>query len=198
MGTSQNRQLGGADALIKLQPSDTSDSLKRALVYCHCLHSYAKKQVHSLLARTSAGEFGEACRDIAESGIGDYEFGKALKIITCISVHMVGLDHCSENGPPWLVDFLFETLKETDNLFPDPGAEAVIQRHGSWVREQMIHDVAVDVCEALGFGAAENSAKAAAALEELITNSGPYRSELLVFSLSQPFEALRYHLQTMG
>jgi hypothetical protein len=197
MSPSQDRQLGGAEALENLEPQDLEESLKRALVYCHCLHAYSKRHIEALLTRVRAGEFGEGFNHIVESGISDYSFGKALKILTCISVHIVGLDRCGQNGPNWLIDFLFETLRETDNLFPDPGAEEIIQRHGSCLKGQMIHGIAIDACEALGLGAGEKSLAPAAALEQSLSGAGPYLSELLVFALSQPFDALRNHLQTL-
>ena len=180
----------------RLQPSDQEDAVRRALFYCHALQSYCKKQVDALIEHGLAGDFGGEVAAVCEAGIPGWSLERALKELTCISLHLAGLDQASENPPAWLMDFLFESLGEADLLFPEPSAAEVIQQHGSWKEERMTHDAAVSICLSLGFG--EKSEQAALPISDFLTGARPYRSELLVFALSQPPEVLRHHLMLFG
>ena len=182
--------------LQKLQPADAEDSVGRSLFYSHCLHLYCRRQVDLLINRAIAGEFGVYGQETIERGVSDWDIGIATKLLTGISIHMVGLDTCSENGPEWLVEFLFEAMRESDEVFPEPPVSDILETHGSWKPEKMAGDVATHACHTLGFAA--DSDQAIAVLQQFLIGSGPLRTELLVFALSQPFDALRLHLQQFG
>lgn len=197
--------------LDRLEPADDEDRLRRALFYCHCLHLYSKRTIELLLNRCDAGEFGPTLQERVPQ-LTDWQLESAYKLITCIHAHMAGLDHCAEDTPPWVLDFFSDIARETDELFPTPAAFDVIQKHGSWKREKMVRDVAAHTSEILKFTEAEGAPAGTAELctsgshndefnaqlGQFLIDSASYRSELLLFALSQPIEALRRHLEVFN
>jgi hypothetical protein len=175
-----------------MEPEDEEDFLKRALFYAHCLDGFCRKQVETMIQSGRIGEYGPEIQNVCENGISDLGFGKATKELTCISLHLVGLDHCENQEPAWLVEFLFESIRETDRLFPEPSAQEVIRKHGSWKEEHILGGIAMNACRNLGFGEDE---QIRSALENFLTASRPVRSELLALALTQPFAVLRETLE---
>lgn len=179
----------------RLQPQDDDDRNRRALFYCHCLHLYTKRILELLLNRADTGEFGEAV-GVHSAVVADWQMEAAYKILTCIQLHLSGLDHGGTDSPAWLLYFFSEAMQEADELFPEPTAMEIIAKHGSWKREKMIRDVATHTREVLGFD--EDYEKLQHELEANIQAANSYRGELLLFALSQPPEALRRHLEMLG
>lgn len=179
----------------RLQPQDDDDRNRRALFYCHCLHLYTKRILELLLNRADTGEFGEAVA-VHSAVVADWQMEAAYKILTCIQLHLSGLDHGGTDSPAWLLYFFSEAMQEADELFPEPTAMEIIAKHGSWKREKMIRDVATHTRQTLAFD--EDYEKLQHELEANIQAANSYRGELLLFALSQPPEALRRHLEMLG
>lgn len=186
----------------RLEPEDGEDLLRRSLFYCHCLHLYSKRTLELLLNRADAGEF-DPDMDGQIALVSDWQLESIYKLITCISLHMAGLDNIGGDAPAWLIEFFSGAARETDELFPNPLAIDIIARHGSWKREKMIRDVVRHVCEILGFEEEQSESPDAAPLfsaelRRFLAESANYRSELLLFALSQPPEALRRQLEMLA
>jgi hypothetical protein len=179
----------------RLQPKDDEDRNRRALFYCHCIHAYSKRTLDLLLTRADSGEFGEALQEQIPL-LNDWQLESAYKILTCISLHMAGLDHGGNEAPTWLIYFFSEAAQETDELFPEPPAIEIIGKHGSWKREKMVSDVAKHASQLLGL--TEGAEQFQSTLAQVLVQSTTYRAELLLFGLSQPPEALRRHLEMLG
>ncbi len=181
-------------AIERLQPAQAEDQLRRALFYCHCLHQYSKRTLELLISRCDSGEFGLQIQEQVPL-LSDSQLESSYKLLTCISLHMTGLDNSGETASDWLLEFFSDAASETDELFESPTAMSIIQKHGSWKRDRMIHDVANNVCEILKFS--EGNEAFNQQLEQFLVETASYRSELLLFALSQPIEALRRHLDSL-
>jgi hypothetical protein len=179
----------------RLQPQDDDDRNRRSLFYCHCLHLYTKRLLDLMVNRADAGEFGEPVATSVPL-LADWQLESASKILTCINLHLAGLDHGGSDSPAWLLYFFSEAMTEADELFPEPSAMEIIAKHGSWKREKMIRDVATHVREVLGF--TDDVEKLQHELEANLQASNTYTAELLLFALSQPPDALRRHLEMSG
>ena len=179
----------------KRQPKDADDALKRALFYAHSLHRYCKRHIDQLIARCDQGEFGEMLQELTIDGVSDWSFASAVKILTCMNIHLVGLETCDTDGPPWLIEFLFEALKEMDDQFPAPMAREILEEHGRALPDKMIKGTAIHVVQQLGLP--PEAEDALHVVEQFLITTKPYRNELLIFALSQPTEALRRQLRLM-
>lgn len=187
-----------ADQLLSLdrfQPADRGEVVKRALYYCHSVHLCCRRQTRMLLAQASGGQLGEQMREAVAHGVSEWGFNSAVKILTVTSLHVIGLARCSQAAEPWLVDFLFETLKEADELFATPTAEEVIETHGAYRRDRMLFDVAEHTLEALGLPL--DDPNGLAMLQRFLSDFESSGDELLVFALSQPDEAMGHHLRSL-
>lgn len=190
----EDQRLAQQIALERLQPAGPEDQLRRALFYCHCLHQYSKRTLELLIARCDNGEFGPRVQEQVPL-ISASQLESSYKLLTCISLHMTGLDNSLDTASDWLLEFFSTAAGETDELFESPTAMSVIEKHGSWKRDKMIHDVANNVCQILDFS--EESESFNHQLEQFLVETASYRSELLLFALSQPTEALRRHLDSL-
>jgi hypothetical protein len=178
-----------------LQPQDDDDRNRRALFFCHCIYLYSKRMLELLMNRADTGEFGDAVQHHVKM-VSEWQVDGAFKILTCINLHMAGLDHGGSDSPAWVLFFFSEAARETDEMFPEPTAIEVIARHGSWKREKMVRGVAEHILEILGF--TEDKEALQKEIESNLVESAPYRTELLLFALSQPPEALRNHLESLA
>lgn len=181
-------------AIERLQPAGSEDQLRRALFYCHCLHQYSKRTLELLIIRCDNGEFGPLVQEQVPL-LSASQLESCYKLLTCISLHMTGLDNSLDSASDWLLEFFSAAAGETDELFESPTAMSIIQKHGSWKRDKMIHDAATDVCQILNFS--EDNESFHQQLEQFLVETASYRSELLLFALSQPIEALRRHLDSL-
>jgi hypothetical protein len=159
------------------------------------MERYCKRHLEHLIARCELGEFGDVLQDLTSEGLSDWSFSSAVKVLTCMCLHMVGLETCDAEGPPWLIEFLYESLKEMDEQFLTPMAREIIEEHGSLAPEKMVRDTATHVLQRLGLPPEAEEARRE--VEQFLITTRPYRQELLVFALSQPTEALRRQLQLM-
>lgn len=187
-------QTAQQSAIERLRPTGPEDQLRRALFYCHSLHQYAKRSLEVLIARGDSGEFGPQIQQQVPL-LTDWQLESSYKLLTCISLHMTGLDNSGETTSAWLLEFFSDAASETDELFASPTAMSVIQKHGSWKRDRMIRDVATNVSEILQFS--KENELFNQQLEQFLVGTASYRSELLLFALSQPLEALRRHLDSL-
>lgn len=170
------------------EPVDDAEHAKRARCFSHAVQKFCERQVESILQRCEAGEFGETTQEIAADEISEWSIASGAKLFTCINLHLTGLEQSQDDGPPWLIDFLFEALRDSDDIHPSPGAAEVIREHGSWKVRKILNDTATHLCALLGLPR-END-QLTEAVVGLIADSAENRSELLLFALTQPIESL--------
>ncbi|MBS1957318.1 MAG: hypothetical protein JST89_24230 [Cyanobacteria bacterium SZAS-4] len=61
----------------------------------------------------------------------------ALKILTCISIHLAGIEGGGAENPAWFIDFLFNALRASDARTFRPTARSVLEQYGSIKPELM-------------------------------------------------------------
>lgn len=178
-----------------MQPADAEEANKRALYYCHSVYLCCKQQITSLLKHAGAGNLGAPARDALIAGVSEWSANSATKILTCVWLDMIVMSRCANGAQPWLVEFLFEALRETDELFPNPSAEDIMAKYVGLSHYRMLEDTVEHVQRVIGFP--PDAYAAASLLKRFLAESQAMGDELLVFALSQPGQALRDHLQML-
>lgn len=186
----------GLLSLSRMQPATEAEALKRALYYSHSIHLCCTRQLRNILEIAASGQLGPQIAQKATTGVSEWNFSSAAKIMTCVNMHMTGLSRCAANAESWLVQFLFDSLHETDELFSTPMSEDIIEGLGTWEHDKMVVEAARQIAGALGFP--PEAVSLLQLLQHFLIESEATGDELLVFALSQPAEALRQHLQTLA
>jgi hypothetical protein len=179
----------------RIRPKNEDDGLRRALFLCHSLHPYCAKQVRVFLKRCRDGEFGPDVEESVRDEVPDWQIAEATKELATMCLHMTGVDQGALNAPPWLIEFLIESLKEADMLFPEPVASSIITAYADIDEAELDEALAFKLRATLGVPPDENAHNA---WMKVLETMRPYRNELLFFALTQPPDTLRLHLQMMG
>lgn len=177
----------------RIRPKDEDDGIRRALFLCHSMQPYCAKQVRVFVKRCRDGEFGPDVEESVKGDIPDWQIAEATKELLTLSLHMTGIDQGALNAPIWLIEFLIESLKESDVIFPDPDVESIITAYGEIDDTELKDALAGKLRAVLGIPPDENAHNA---WLEILETMRPMRNELLLFSLTQPPDTLRQHLQS--
>lgn len=126
---------------------------------------------------------------LAAKNFSEAEFLPSVKEILCIWIHLDAADQGGDLMPPWLMNYLKLALYASDYLIAAPDAMSVMDLHSDCADlDSLCSEVAIKVCEYLGFGAA--SAAFAPGVRPLLSESRPIRQQHLSDSLCLPLNEL--------
>jgi len=179
-----------------LKPKSSEEFGDRYAYYTSAILYACTDLIQSGILAFRDGQFGNALQLSATRDFTDEEFGSAVKELCCVSIYLAVLEQGGEAAPPWLVEFLFASLRATDKLAHGPRSREIMQMHEFTAGiEAICQDAAIGACRSLGLG--EASLKAAEPIESYLKSNAPYRAELLRFALTEPVEALQQHIQSL-
>lgn len=126
---------------------------------------------------------------LASKSFSETEFLPAVKELLCIWIHLDAADQGGELMPSWLMDYLKLALYASDYLIATPDAMSVMDLHSDCTDlDSLCSEVALKVCEYLGFGAAATAF--APGVKPLLSESRPIRQLNLRDSLCLPLNQL--------
>ena len=126
---------------------------------------------------------------LASKNFSEAEFLPSVKELLCIWIHLDAADQGGDLMPAWLMNYLKLALYASDYLIASPDAMSVMDLHSDCADlDSLCSEVAIKVCEYLGFGAA--SAAFAPGVKPLLTDSRPVRQVHLRDSLCLPLNEL--------
>lgn len=164
----------------------------RAQFYCQAAFAHVRQNFNYVLTRCRGGEFGPEVKRAIEDNVDEWTFREALKEATGTCLHLSGWDQGGPKAPVWLIRFLFDCLKESDELGPEPTSLKIVEKRGSLAPEEMLQDLNSSICMLFGIG---TETGAAAVLATQMRMSRGFFGELLLIALTQPDEALEAHLE---
>lgn len=175
-----------------LNPKNRTERYKR-------VHFYVSQMGISVSARLkerllAIRGLSEKIRDedlaaLAAKSFSEEEFLPAVKELLCVWIHLDAADQGGDLMPAWLMNYLKLALYASDYLIAGPDAMSVMDLHSDCADlDSLCSEVAIKVCEYLGFGAA--SAAFAPGIKPLLTESRPIRQKHLRDSLCKSLEEL--------
>lgn len=175
----------------RFEPSDVDEGLTRALFLTHAVHAHWHKLLGIFLDKCRSGEFGQETSQVLAAGTSEENIALASKELVTASIHIAGLDQGGPNAPMWLIRLLFESQQESDEMLPEPFAADIIAELGEMELNSMLEAIAGAIAERFDLPAEDRIDDW---LFRALESSRLFVSELLVFALSQPIEALQDHL----
>ncbi len=174
-----------------LKPPD-EETHHRAQFYCQASFAHVRQNFNYVLNRCRSGEFGVEVKRAVDENVDEWTLREALKEATGTCLHLAGWDQGGPKAPVWLIRFLFDCLKESDELYPEPSSLKIVEKRGSLSPEEMLQDLNSSLCMLFGF---EPDTAAGAVLATQMRLSRSLFGELLLVALSQPDDALEAHLE---
>ena len=126
---------------------------------------------------------------LARKSFSEAEFLPAVKELLSIWIHLDAADQGGDLMPSWLMNYFKLALYASDYLIASPEAMSVLDLHSDCSDPESLHsEVAIKVCQYLGFGAA--AAAFAPGVRPLLSESRLIRQTHLRDSLSLPLDEL--------
>jgi hypothetical protein len=127
--------------------------------------------------------------NLASKNFSEAEFLPSVKELLCIWIHLDAADQGGDLMPAWLMNYLKLALYASDYLIGAPDAMSVMDLHSDCADlDSLCSEVAIKVCEYLGFGAA--AAAFAPGVKPLLSESRAIRQSHLRDSLCLPLNQL--------
>ncbi len=92
-----------------------------SLIYSHC-----REQIEQLLKKAEHGIVLQLTHRHASLNLEP-----ALKILTCVSIHLAGIECGGVENPEWFINFLFQSLRAADSRCSLPSARPILEKFGS-------------------------------------------------------------------
>lgn len=174
-----------------VKPPD-EETHHRAQFFCQAAFAHVRQNFNYVLNRCRSGEFGPDIKKSVDDNVDDEILQQALKEATGTCLHLSGWDQGGPKAPVWLIRFLFDCLKESDELYPNPSSLEIVEKRGSMPPEEMLSDLNGALCSLFGI---DKSSGAAIVLATQMNMSRGFFGELLLIALTQPDDALEAHLE---
>jgi hypothetical protein len=139
------------------------------------------------MARARAGEYGDAVKAAAAQPLTNSQQFAAIKNLTAAFIYLMMVDYVPMS-PEWLQGFLSTTARSLDRILEGPTVREILMSHSGVTGYGICQEAASETCRALNMQ--KVSAQFSPALETFLENSKSLRTELLMYSLTEPLEEL--------
>lgn len=92
-----------------------------SLVYSQC-----RELIEQLLKKAEQGKVVTIAHRSASQNLEP-----SLKILTCVSIHLAGIECGGAENPEWFINLLFHALRAADSRCLLPSARPIIEKYGS-------------------------------------------------------------------
>jgi hypothetical protein len=129
-------------------PSD-QETDERADSFHLFVYHQCREHLENVIDRLRGGAFGVRLQAVVIRKVG-IKFEQALKLLTCASIHLCGIENGGAANPRWFAVFLFRSLLHADAMCSEPRAKFVIEQVGSLKSSSMIIEAAQAALRELG------------------------------------------------
>lgn len=179
--------------LQRRQPLSEQEAKCLAEAFNSLIYTQCREQIEATLASLRSGKFGpdaaKQCSAVKKVGV---QIERALKTLTCISIHLTGIESGGVESPDWFPHFLFRSLLAADSKCSEPSARSIIAGVGSYKTCLMASLAA----EAALFELGITDRLAIKKLGDAIHGAASVRLEILQMSLSGEKEMLKQRTST--
>lgn len=179
--------------LQRRKPQSDSEAQSLADAFSSLIYTQCREQLEAFLELLRCGKFGpdvaRQCTAVKKVGI---QIERALKTLTCTSIHLSGIESGGVENPEWFVNFLFRALLSADSKCTEPPAKSIIGTIGSYDSRAM-------ACRAAEASLLELGVTDQQAIENLgdaIHAADSLRLEILQLSLSGEKDILKQRTST--
>lgn len=171
------------------RPESDQDRWRRALYFStalgiRCL-DLLSDYMRYCLRPNQQGMLPEYERD--ESNVTTHH--QAVKELIGLSIWLTLVDQLKSDVPPWLRDFFLDCWSAADKLYPEPSSHEIMNLYEDKVGTAKIcESVSSRLCYKLKLE--DTKGDACIKLGEMLEKAGPIRSDLLLYAMSAPLDAL--------
>ncbi len=177
----------------KRKPQSEQESQSMAAAFNSLIYTQCREQLEATLESLRKGKFGSdaatQCGAVKKVGV---QFERALKTLTCTSIHLCGIESGGVESPEWFLNFLFRSLLAADSKCIEPSARSIIAGIGSYKSRTMATLAAETSLLELGI----TDLQAIEKLGDAIHAAAALRLEILQMSLSGEKEMLKQRTST--
>jgi len=170
------------------KPQSDKEAQSLAEAFNSLIYTQCREQLEGSLELLRCGKFGSdaarQCTTVKKVGI---QIERALKTLTCTSIHLSGIESGGAESPEWFVRFLFRALLSADSKCSEPTAKSIIKAVGSYKSHPMAWLAAEASLLELGI----TDRQAVENLGDSIHAAATLRLEILQMSLSGEKEILK-------
>ena len=177
-----------------LEPKDRADGSQRLAFFASAIAVCCGKALQSLLSRSRNGEFGETCQKATSKVFSDQQCTSAVKNLAAIFIYLVMVD-VGPTAPQWLLSFLATSAQALDRLVGGPTVKEILQVHEFVTGYDVCPEAGLDICRTMGIS--QMTTEFAVPVKQFLEGSQKMRYDILLFALSQPYEALDQKLEEL-